>query len=111
MFSFTKQEKIVLIVLALIIFTGSTLNYVFKKYPQLNDIVNLIDSHKIYRKVNINKASKEELIEIPYIGDYTARQIIHYRQRKGPFTSIEQLKSVKGIREKNFKRFSPYIKL
>ena len=110
MFTFTKQERVVLFSFVLIILFGSTLQYAFKKFPLLKDIVNLIDSDKIYSKVDINTASFEELVNIPYIGEYTAANIIQYRRDRGPFETIEQIKNVKGIRDKNYSKFRPYLK-
>jgi competence ComEA-like helix-hairpin-helix protein len=109
MISFTKQERLVLAVAASIILVGSTVNVAFKKYPQLKDIVNLIESDRLYRKVDINTASLEELVAIPYIGPYTAQQILNYRDTHGPFTSEEQIKSLKGVREGNYKKFGKYL--
>ena len=109
MIALTKQERYVLLILAAVLFAGSLFNFVFKKYPQLENIVNLIDSDKLYPKVDINTATLEELISIPYIGDYTAQKIIEYRQENGRFTSIDQLQSVQGIKEKNFQKFSKFI--
>jgi len=110
MFSFTKQERLVLYLFVLIVFFGSSLQVAFKKYPSLGDIVNLIDSDRIYHKVDINTASFEELVNIPYIGEYTANNIIKYRQENGSFTARDQLKKVKGIRDKNYQKFFPYLK-
>lgn len=95
----------------LIILSGSTLQYAFKKYPALKDIVNLIDSDRIYAKTDINTGSVEDLIDIPYIGEYTAANIVRYRQQHGPFTSIEQIKNVKGIRDKNYEKFWRYLRI
>ncbi len=111
MLHFTKQERLVLGVLAVVIFTGSLLQIVFKKYPYIHNIVNLIDSDVIYHKVDLNTASKEELITVPYIGQYTAQSIIQYRQKNGPFVSIEKVKKVKGVREKNYAKFKKYLKI
>ena len=110
MFSFTKQERLVLYLFVLIVLFGSSLQVAFKKYPSLGNIVNLIDSDRIYYKVDINTASFEELVNIPYIGEYTANNIIKYRQEHGSFTARDQLKKVKGIRDKNYQKFFPYLK-
>jgi len=111
MLSFTRQERIVLILLAFTMLVGSVLHFAFKKYPQLKDIVNFVDSDRIYHKVDINTASLEKLVAIPYIGPYTGQQIIEYRRKNGPFASIQEIKSVKGIKEKNYDRFSKYLKV
>jgi len=81
MFSFTEQERHVLLVLMLIILVGTSLHLAFKKYPHLKDMVNLIDGEDIYLKTDINTASYQDLIAIPYIGPATADQILAYRQK------------------------------
>jgi len=111
MFSFTKQERTVLSVLLAVGLCGSVLRYAFAKYPALSDIVNLIESDRIYPKVDLNTASIQELIDIPYIGEYTANNIVRYREEHGPFRRIEDVRHVKGIREKNYQKFRGYLKI
>jgi len=53
-------------------------------------------------KININSATQKELMTLKGIGEVRAKQIIEYRERSGPFRSIEDLKRVKGIGEKTF---------
>jgi competence protein ComEA len=50
--------------------------------------------------LDINKASKEELIAVKGIGEKKAERIIAYRAEHGKFKSLEELKNVKGIGEK-----------
>ncbi|MBC9131600.1 helix-hairpin-helix domain-containing protein [Frischella sp. Ac48] len=48
--------------------------------------------------VNINTASAEELVKgLNGIGLNKAKKIIEYRDKFGPFVTIEQLKEVSGI--------------
>ena len=48
--------------------------------------------------VNINTADASTLsAQLKGVGDSKAQAIIKYRETVGPFTSIEQLKNVKGI--------------
>ena len=55
--------------------------------------------------VNINTASVEELAEtLSGIGLKRAKQIVKYRERFGPFTSVEQLGNVNGIGEKTIEK-------
>ena len=60
-------------------------------------------------RININKASKDELMRLPGIGEATAERIILYRTDHGPFTSANDLESVKGIGKKKLERFIQYI--
>lgn len=52
--------------------------------------------------VNINSATKEELLTLNGVGDKKADQIINYRDEQGNFKSIEDLKNVQGIGDKIF---------
>lgn len=51
----------------------------------------------IPQKVNINTATAAQLDELPGVGPSTAKQIIAYRQSKGPFSRVEDLLNVPGI--------------
>lgn len=58
--------------------------------------------------VNINTASKEELMSISGIGSSKADLIITYRQNT-PFTKIEDIMNVTGIGENLFEKIKKYI--
>ena len=52
-------------------------------------------------KVNINTASKEELMSLDGIGEKTADAIMAYRDI-APFETVEEIMEVKGIGEKKY---------
>ena len=60
-------------------------------------------------KVNINKASKEELMELPGIGESKADAIVRYRQQNGNFKSIEGIMEIEGIKEGVFRKIEEKI--
>lgn len=61
--------------------------------------------------LNLNTATKEELMLISGIGEATATKIVEYREHIGGFTSLEQLMEIDGIGEKKFAAWSRYLTL
>ena len=59
--------------------------------------------------ININTASQEELETLPGIGASKAEAIIEYRNEKGNFQTIEELKEVTGIGENLYEKVKDYI--
>lgn len=59
--------------------------------------------------LNINLASKEEFMKLDGIGESKAEKIIEYRETKGKFKSIEDLKNVSGIGNNIFNSISSSI--
>lgn len=48
-------------------------------------------------KININKATVDELVKLPGIGPAIAARIVEYRAEFGPFKSVDELLNVRGI--------------
>ena len=59
--------------------------------------------------LNINQASESELMQLPGIGQVKAAAIVTYRNSNGPFSSIEEIKNVPGIKEAAFEKIKGMI--
>jgi competence ComEA-like helix-hairpin-helix protein len=66
-------------------------------------------SRKESGKLNINRATKQQLMDLPGIGEVTADRILQLREETGDFTTLEDLRAVKGISKKKLERLSPMI--
>jgi competence protein ComEA len=59
--------------------------------------------------ININTADKEQLKELPRIGDAIAQRIIDYREKSGFFKDIKNITDVSGIGPKMFENIKDKI--
>lgn len=62
-------------------------------------------------RIDINTATSDELTRLEGIGDVLAKRIITYRNSKGVFKSVDDIKNVTGIGESLFKKIENYIKV
>lgn len=60
-------------------------------------------------RININTADIARLTTLSGIGEVKAKAIIAFRQQNGAFTSIEQIKNVKGIGQATFEKIKDRI--
>lgn len=60
-------------------------------------------------KINLNTASKEELMSLPGVGESKAESILSYRNSQGRFRTIEELMQISGIKEGLFEKIKDYI--
>ena len=60
-------------------------------------------------RVNINTATADELQTLPGIGASKAESIVGYREQNGPFTSVEELKNISGIKDGVFQKIKDLI--
>ena len=59
--------------------------------------------------ININLATKEELMKLNGVGEAKAELIITYRQAKGGFKDIKDIMKIKGIKQKFFDKIKDKI--
>lgn len=61
-------------------------------------------------KISISDACKEDLMELPGIGESKALAIIEYREKNGSFKKIEDIMNVKGIGKALYEKIKDYIR-
>lgn len=83
--------------------------------PSSNDtsVTNSVDSGVSSKNdgslVNINTATKEELMTLPGVGESKANSIIKYRDDNGGFRTIEDIMNITGIKEGLFNKIKEKI--
>ena len=105
MFFLTKSERKALLAVVAIVSIGSVIKLVYNPQVSAGQFI----EEKTSQAIDINTASSIELESIPGIGQVTATRIIDYRNQHGKFSSIQELKQVKGIGDKKAKVISQHI--
>ncbi len=62
-------------------------------------------------QLNLNTARAEQLELLPAIGSVRARAMVAYRERHGPFASLDRVRRVPGIGPKSLQTIRRYLKL
>lgn len=76
--------------------------------PSIGEISKFLETNNNTEIININTATKEQLMMLSGIGEKTADSIIQYRE-ENVFTKIEDLMNVPGIGETKFKKIEKNI--
>lgn len=84
---------------------------IYDKQSIIVDSQDEFEKHTFENKtiLEINSCTKEELIEIPGIGDYTAKSIVKFRDALGGFYRKEQLLEVYNMRLENYDKMIDYL--
>lgn len=61
------------------------------------------------KKLNVNRATKDELKQHPYIRWNLANAIVEYRTQHGAFKTLDELKNISLIDEAAFTKMLPYL--
>ncbi|MBR0461387.1 MAG: ComEA family DNA-binding protein [Erysipelotrichaceae bacterium] len=74
-----------------------------------NETLYLENDSESNRKISINTAAADALIDLPGIGPVLAERIIEYRCKYGLFEYIEEIKNVSGIGDKKYEKIRDLI--
>jgi len=60
--------------------------------------------------LDINSAGPPELVQLPGVGPALADRIVEWRQQHGSFTTLEEIREVRGIGELTLEAIRPYLR-
>lgn len=83
--------------------------YVPDKNEQLSNQISPASENANSTQVNINRATKEQLMTLPGIGESKAEDIIAYRTANGKFETVEDIMKISGIKEAAFTKIKDLI--
>ncbi len=63
------------------------------------------------RQIDLNRADRSELLQVPGLGPSSADAILAHRAERGPFGSIDELTNVHGIGPKTTEKVKPWLNL
>ncbi|MEO6082143.1 MAG: ComEA family DNA-binding protein [Umezawaea sp.] len=62
-------------------------------------------------KLDLNTATKDQLDGLPGVGPVTAQRILDRRTKRGPFTSLDQLREIDGIGDNRLTKLRELVRL
>jgi competence protein ComEA len=60
-------------------------------------------------RIDLNRATKSELMQIPGVGPQLAERIVSYRDSRGQFSRVEDLDAVHGIGDATLNKIRPWV--
>ena len=106
MLSLTNDERRVILFLVFVALLGLGVNFIVKQFTPTKSLAYFSDR---LGKINLNTADKKLLMSISRIGEKFAQRIIELRENQGNFSSIEELKNIKGITGVKFDKIKDYL--
>lgn len=64
---------------------------------------------EVSRPLNLNTATKHQLVALPGIGEVMADRILRHREDHGPFRDVGELRSIKGISKRSLEKLKPLV--
>ena len=107
----TEQERRVIIFVSLAVFAGLLSDLCLKGDWAKSPFLHILDDPSFYPRVNVNRASLEDLLAVPRMTPDIAKKILGYRRDHGVFRSLEELKNVLNFGESRWKRAAQQLKV
>lgn len=94
----TPQERRVLFFVCLVLGIGLVFSYI-KRSAGCRMCSFELPSHKSHTSLDLNTATREDLLSLPLIGPKAADDLIAYRASNAGFKDMEELNKIAGLSE------------
>jgi len=61
--------------------------------------------------LDLNTATAAQLAQVPGIGASSAKAIVQFREKSGPFERMEDLLAIRGISPRKLEQIRPYVNI
>ena len=120
MFTFNRNEQIILLLLCCVLIVGIVIRYLDSKDPDRipdfevrKDAVEVPSPKEsvspVRELIDINRATAKEFERLPRIGPQIAGRIVAYREENGAFKRVDDITKVRGIGPKTLERLRPHL--
>ena len=69
----------------------------------------ICDKQPPAKPLDLNAATIEQLEQLPGVGPRTAKEIVKFREKSGPFRRVEDLLVIRGITKRRLEQLRPYV--
>ena len=106
----SDRDQRVLVVLAVLVFAGIGIHWASWRSRGENLVeIERLPVRQYDFKVDINRATWVEWMQLPGIGEILARRIVADRKQRGPFTRIDDLDRVSGVGAVTLDTIRPWL--
>jgi competence ComEA-like helix-hairpin-helix protein len=65
--------------------------------------------HPPAKPLDLNSATAQQLQQLPGVGPATAKAIVQFREKSGPFRRVEDLLAIRRITKARLEKLRPYV--
>ena len=105
----TPHERRALVFSGAVFILGLFLHILLKLFPASYQCLTFLDHPPGHFRIDVNRASYDELLGVPGIGPAVAARIIYAREARGRFTALDELHGIKGFSKKSMQRADPHL--
>lgn len=106
MLELTPQERKTILFLTAVALAGMGANFILKVNSRAEKFI-ILDARQT--KMDINRATLEDLLRSGALPEKLAKKLIDYRNERGAFSGLEEIKEIKGIGEYRYKKLEEFF--